>query len=138
MTHTCRCGVYIHHSRRTSATAGRVNPRRNPEPAPGVGRLRPVPRHAVDAPNTWATGDPWHAHPLHDDAPAYAHVCQQIADALRQALDAQGLSLRALAAQAGIDHGTISRVLAGHHVPDVVTLVVVEDVLQTTLWPTRH
>lgn len=102
------------------------------------GTLTHMPGRVTPAPNTWATGDPWHAHPLNGDAPAYALVSHHIAATLDTTITASGDSLRTVATTAGVDHGTLSRVLAGHTVPDVATLAALEDALDINLWPTRH
>ena len=103
-----------------------------------TGTLGPVPGRVTPAPNTWATREPWHAHALAPDAPAYAVVSQHVARTLADALTRTGDSLRSVAATAGVDHGTVSRILAGHTVPDVATLAALEDALSVNLWPIRH
>jgi lambda repressor-like predicted transcriptional regulator len=97
-----------------------------------------VPPKPTPPPNTWATGDPWHAHPLSPDAPPYAHVAQHAAATIHTHLTATGTSLRTAATQAGVDHGTLSRVIAGNTVPDIATLAALADALDIDIWPTRR
>lgn len=81
---------------------------------------------AVD-PNTWPSG-PWKP-----GAPRYARVTAAIADAVD--LHREGRSLRDIAAAAGIAHTSLSRLIAGKHVPDVGVVAALEDALGVDLWP---
>ncbi len=48
-----------------------------------------------------------------------------------------GRSLRAVAADAGLGHVTLQRVLAGQAWPDLRTIALLEDGLNADLWPSR-
>ncbi|MGO3327655.1 helix-turn-helix domain-containing protein [Gordonia sp. (in: high G+C Gram-positive bacteria)] len=54
---------------------------------------------------------------------------------LRHALTIRDLGLRALAARVGVNHATISRVLAGRRFCDASTLAKLEVGLDSPLWP---
>ena len=58
---------------------------------------------------------------------------QEIASRLREAIGSR--SLREVAREAGLDHTTISAVLAGDRWADLVTLAKLEAALGVRLWP---
>ncbi|MFT3659937.1 MAG: helix-turn-helix transcriptional regulator [Gordonia sp. (in: high G+C Gram-positive bacteria)] len=91
--------------------------------------LPPEPRMFAVDPDDWPGGD------LVDHAPAPAVAARRLAQNLRRALDEQTVSLRALAVRVGVDHATISRVIAGRRYCDIATLAKLEAGLGTPLWP---
>lgn len=67
------------------------------------------------------------------DGPAVAHYAQAVAVNLKVAIG--GRSLREVGRAAGLDHTTISAVLAGDRWPDLVTIAKLEQSLEARLWP---
>lgn len=80
-----------------------------------------------------ADGAAWPDTPT--DGPPEAEAARLIALRLGEAIG--GHSLRAVARDAGLDHTTLSAVLAGRRWPDLVTVVRLERALNCDLWP-RH
>lgn len=72
---------------------------------------------------------------LRADAPAGAVAAHTIARTIETAMTERGLTLRALAAQTGVDHSSISRIIRGHTYPDVDTLATLQATLGVHLWP---
>lgn len=86
-----------------------------------------APRDWAADPNTWPRG-PWKPH-----TPRFALVTAAIAAAIE---DHRGdRSLRDIAAAAGIAHTSLSRLIAGRHVPDIGVVTALEEALGTALWP---
>jgi hypothetical protein len=88
------------------------------------------PRDWVAPEGSWPTG------PFIADTPPYAIVTAAIATDYHKIVGDR--SLRSVARAAGIDPTSLGRTLAGETVPDVHTLAVLEDALETDLWPTRE
>jgi hypothetical protein len=87
-------------------------------------------------PRDWVEpGGIWPAGPFVADAPPYALVSAAIAAGYQQIVGDR--SLRSVARAAGIDPTSLGRTLTGETVPDVHTLAVLEDALETDLWPSR-
>jgi hypothetical protein len=84
-----------------------------------------------------ATGGQWPRGPLVDDAPNYAQKTSEVVRRLETALQADGRSARQLALAADIDPGTLSRLRAGHVVPDLATLSNIEVTLSAAIWCAR-
>lgn len=86
-------------------------------------------------------GDSWPHGPAVDtqgnpvDVPEYAHYARHIALALSAHIEQRSLSLRDVEEICGVDHGTISKILKGRTLPDVVTLSRLETGLGERLWP---
>lgn len=98
---------------------------RRPVP-PAEGRARAPADHLVDG--AWPTGR------LH--GPPYVHYAAALARAVDARRVALGLgSVRALAKHVGVPHNTLSRVLAGRAVPDLVTIALLEVGLGIRLLP---
>ena len=70
-----------------------------------------------------------------DSIPEYARYARHIAIRLSDAMSAEDLTLRDVQARCGVDHGTVSKILKGTTLPDVVTLSRLETGLGVTLWP---
>lgn len=77
----------------------------------------------------------WLDEPLPATAPAYARRTQLLASNILTALELQGVSQRQVALKAGVDPGTLSRLLAGKSVPDLATITLVESALDCVLCP---
>ncbi|PYY32510.1 hypothetical protein [Curtobacterium sp. MCBD17_030] len=91
----------------------------------GMGRpMRALPVELADA--------PWPEVPSSDQ---FGEIARQFVLNVRDAM--AGRSLRAVAADAGIGHVTLQRVLAGQAWPDLVTIARLEVGLDAALWP-RH
>jgi DNA-binding phage protein len=75
---------------------------------------------------------PW---PEVPSADAFGEIARQFVLNLRDAM--AGRSLRAVAAEAGLGHVTLQRVLAGQAWPDLQTIARLEVGLDAALWP-RH
>ncbi|MFD7018521.1 helix-turn-helix domain-containing protein [Streptomyces sp. NPDC059928] len=84
------------------------------------------PRELAGNPEAWAE-EP-------SDDPA-AEAVRQIARRLAQALDDQGLSLRAAAAGSGVNRQSIADLLAGRSWPDIATVARLTHFTGTALWP---
>ena len=63
------------------------------------------------------------------------HVAQEVARRLGQAMDEQSLSASRLAARSGVNRQTITNVLGGLAWADLLTVALLEEGLQTALWP---
>jgi transcriptional regulator with XRE-family HTH domain len=70
-----------------------------------------------------------------DGAPAHVQTAALLGQRLVVAMKDDGRSARQLAYAAGLDPGTLSRILAGHAIPDLGTLAALEHALNTDLWP---
>jgi transcriptional regulator with XRE-family HTH domain len=93
-------------------------------------------REAPDeTPLSYVAHGAWPEAVLARDAPPSAHIAQAVARRLRDAMDAEGVSVRALARRVGVTHPTIGRVLNGAGLPDVRTLFLLEVALQRPIWP---
>lgn len=75
-------------------------------------------------------GDPWPDAPATD---ALGEVARQFVLNLRTAIGAR--SVRSVASDAGMSHGTLLNVLNGRVWPDLYTIARLEATLQTGLWP---
>ena len=85
-------------------------------------------------PREWVVPDgSWPAGPFQEGAPPYARVTAAIACRYQEVVGTR--SLRSVARAAGIDPTSLGRTLAGETVPDVHTIAVLEDALETELWP---
>jgi len=85
-------------------------------------------------PRTWVRPDgQWPEGPFAADAPPYAVVTAAVVVAYRAAAGSR--SLRSVARDAGIDATALGRMLSGETVPDVHTVAVLEQALDTALWP---
>ncbi len=85
-------------------------------------------------PRSWVRSDgEWPAGPFADDAPPYALVTAAVVERYQSVIG--GRSLRSVARAAGIDPTSLGRMLSGETVPDVHTVAVLEDALNTELWP---
>lgn len=78
------------------------------------------------------TAAPWPERPSSD---RFAEVDRQFVIKLRAAM--AGRTLREVAADAGIGHVTLQRVLTGNAWPDLHTIARLEDGLDAQLWPVR-
>lgn len=62
-------------------------------------------------------------------------------DNLRHVIDVErkvsNASVRSIADTAGIDEGTIRNILSGARWPDLRTITLLEEALNTSLWPVR-
>ena len=96
-----------------------------------------VPRRYA-APNSWLThrGE-WPVGPFRADTPEYAVAVAYLVQACDAAMLQTGDSLRAVARRAGIDIGSLSRMMNGQTVPDLGTVVALESALDSDLWPVR-
>lgn len=91
----------------------------------GMGRpMRALPVELADA--------PWPEVPSEDP---FGEVARKFVVNLRVAM--AGRSLRAVAADAGLGHVTLQRVLAGQAWPDLQTIARLEEGLDAELWPRR-
>ncbi|WIE80956.1 helix-turn-helix domain-containing protein [Curtobacterium sp. MCSS17_016] len=75
---------------------------------------------------------PWPEEPSDDRA---AETARRLVVNLRAAMN--GRTLRAVAADAGMGHVTVQRVLTGQAWPDLQTIARLEDGLDADLWPVR-
>lgn len=87
------------------------------------------PRGFLTPDGRWPTG------PFIDDAPSYATRTAALTERLMAALADTGGSQRQVALAAGIDPGTLSRILSGQAVPDLGTIDALERALHKALWP---
>lgn len=66
---------------------------------------------------------------------------RQLANNLRHVIDEErkvsNASVRSIADDAGIDEGTIRNILSGARWPDLRTITLLEEALNTSLWPAR-
>jgi DNA-binding phage protein len=96
-----------------------------------------VPRSYV-APNSWLVdGGNWPEGPFRLDTPEYAIAVSRLVQACNVAMLQTGDSLRGVARNAGIDTGSLSRLMSGQTVPDLGTVVALESAMDTDLWPVR-
>jgi len=86
--------------------------------------MRALPVELADA--------PW---PNVASADAFGEVARRFVLNVREAM--AGRSLRSVAADAGIGHVTLQRVLAGQAWPDLQTIARLEAGLNAELWPRR-
>ncbi|WP_139199326.1 helix-turn-helix transcriptional regulator [Curtobacterium sp. MCBA15_013] len=77
-------------------------------------------------------GTPWPEVPSPDQ---FGEIARQFVLNVRDAM--AGRSLRSVAADAGIGHVTLQRVLAGQAWPDLATIARLEVGLDAALWPRR-
>lgn len=89
------------------------------------------PRAFLARQGTWPVG------PFAAGAPEYARVSAGIAAAVLRSMDEQRITQSRVASLAGLDKGSLSRLLAGRTVPDVATVAALERALDTDLWPGR-
>ncbi|MFK0296802.1 helix-turn-helix domain-containing protein [Streptomyces sp. NPDC090442] len=80
----------------------------------------------------------WPETTLMPGAPLSAHCGLLLARNLDQFLTTRELSLRDVSSRAGIAHSTVARVLTGDVLPDIGTLIRLEDALSHQLWPGPH
>lgn len=73
---------------------------------------------------------PWPEQPSED---SYAEKARRLVLNLRAAMN--GRSLRAVAADVGLGHVTLQRVLTGQAWPDTQTIAKLEEGLDAALWP---
>jgi transcriptional regulator with XRE-family HTH domain len=71
---------------------------------------------------------------LAKDAPAYAVKTAEVVQRLEAAMETDGRSARRLSLDADIDPGTLSRLRSGQAIPDLGTLVGLENALGRPLW----
>lgn len=64
-----------------------------------------------------------------------AHVAQQLAARLAEAMGRQAVSAKRLGVISGVNRQTIANVLAGAVWPDLITIANLERALQRQLWP---
>jgi ribosome-binding protein aMBF1 (putative translation factor) len=64
-----------------------------------------------------------------------AYVAQEVARRLAQAMGQQGLSASRLAVRSGVNRQTITNVLGGLAWPDLLTVALLEEGLDSALWP---
>ncbi|MFJ1797166.1 helix-turn-helix domain-containing protein [Kitasatospora griseola] len=96
-------------------------------PMPGGYLRKTSPREFAADPGTWPdTTVPDHAQ---------ARVMLVIAARLRERVEADGRSLREIAAQTGVNRQTITNLMAGSSWADVLTISLLEDRLNVVLWP---
>ncbi|MCM2393924.1 hypothetical protein [Streptomyces albipurpureus] len=86
-------------------------------------------------PITFLAEGEWPTGRLTPDAPPTAHLGQHLAQRLEQALADHSLSARAAADKARCTHPTVMRILNGTGAPDARTVLHLEIVLRTRLWP---
>jgi hypothetical protein len=79
----------------------------------------------------------WPAGPFQKDTPLYADRTAALVSRLANAITSDGRSQRQVSLAAGIDPGTLSRILTGQAVPDLGTIATLEDTLDSDLWPGR-
>lgn len=92
-------------------------------------------RRRYTAPNEWVSeiGE-WPEGPFREDTPGYAGKTTQVVQRFERALAAGDETARQLALRAGIDPSSLSRLRAGHVVPDLGTIHGLETALNTSLW----
>lgn len=112
--------------------SGAGEPRARPTGHPyDFGMFRP----GQHAPATYLRpGQQWPEGALDKGAPAEAVRTRRLAMRLQSALLKDGLSIRQAAAQCGVSHPTLVRLLNGSSYPDVATLARLEDGLRAVLW----
>lgn len=87
------------------------------------------------APVSWlAHNGKWPSGPFVSEAPHYATKTSAVVRRLEAAMAGDGRSARQVALAAEIDPGTLSRLRAGHAVPDLATIDALERVLESDLW----
>ncbi|MFC1415241.1 helix-turn-helix domain-containing protein [Streptacidiphilus cavernicola] len=91
----------------------------------GRSRARP-PRQLTDDPEAW---------PQQPGADVAAEAVRYIASTLAQAMDEQGLSLRATAEGSGVNRQAIADLLSGLSWPDVATVARLAAFTGAGLWP---
>lgn len=74
----------------------------------------------------------WPGGPFVSDAPVYAVETARLVGRLIAAMSSR--PVRAVARDAGLDHATLLRLLAGTTIPDLATIVALEDALGVLLW----
>lgn len=108
-----------------------------------TGYGKSVPRRAIAPPASYIAAGAWPEATLRPDAPIAAHVAQQLARGLRDAMAEHGYSQRKVADLINgapgdgvrLAHTTLGRVLTGAVYIDGASLASIEAALQTTLWP---
>ena len=89
---------------------------------------KPPPTQWLVADGTWPDG------PFRPDTPGYVRTAAGVAARINAHLRTHAMTAAAFAAAAGIDPGTLSRVLSGSNLPDLHTLHAVELAAGTALW----
>ena len=82
-------------------------------------------------------GGEWPTGPFREDAGPYVTVTAGLVQRLQSVMRERDLSLRAVAAPAGIDPTSLSRLITGKVVPDLATIANLEQALDVDLWPGR-
>jgi len=67
--------------------------------------------------------------------PAAASAAQHVAIALKNAVDASGMTVTSVCATSGVGRSTFYAVLRGDVYPDFVTVAELSDALGVSLWP---
>lgn len=94
-----------------------------------------MPRRYTEPNEFVSVGGAWPHGPFQDDTPAYALVTAALVRNVEAGIGDLGISNRALARASGLDAGSVSRLLAGHTIPDLATVVALEIALDRDLWP---
>ncbi len=97
-----------------------------------------MPRRYVEPATCLTASGTYPAGPFQASTPAYVRVTALIVVAVNTATAERGWSNRRLAREAGIDPGALSRLLTGHTIPDVGTVVALESALRTHLYPAQR
>ncbi|MFJ8596604.1 helix-turn-helix domain-containing protein [Streptomyces sp. NPDC093598] len=98
-----------------------------------------IPRSSNDKnPGRYVLRGTWPQAILIHDAPLSAYCGLLLARDLDHLMTARGQSLRDIAGRAGVAHSTVARVLTGEVLPDIGTLIRLEDTLDRQLWPGPH
>lgn len=101
----------------------------------GGEKEKPFGRPPRPAPNTGA-GPDWLAEQFSDPVPETARLfASNLKAAVRERFGE--MSPREVAAELGVDHNSLRKVLAGKSYPDLVFIVKVETKLNKRLWPGR-
>lgn len=103
--------------------------------ASGVVSRSRMARQTLPPPMAWlADGGTWPDGPFRPDVPDHVVAAGMFVSRVHAARESAGLSINGLAAHAGLDKGTMSKVLAGKHLPDFRTIFLLEQALNTPLW----
>lgn len=88
-----------------------------------------------EVPAAYLAEGAWPRAVLREDAPVSALYGQALARRLAEALADRGASIRSLAERAGVNHSTVSRLLAGRVLVDIGTLARLEAAMGMGIWP---